>query len=229
MQSFSVKEALTFAWNTFKKEPWLYGGITLIAVVVSFVVNRISGDMGGLIGGLLSLVSVLVQWWIYLAFARIALAAQAGRPVSYKMLIEEKWNTFFKFALAMILSGIIIFIGLVLLIIPGIIAQLMLSMVVFISLEKGGMGVVDMLKESRRLTDGHKWNLFVFMLIAAVMNVAGALIFGIGLLLTVPLTILAMAFIYKKLDQRVAVEPVAKPMPAPAAPAAPVAPEAPQM
>lgn len=227
MQSFSIKEAFTFAWNTFKKEPWLYGGIALVVIAISFVVNRIAGEMGGMIGSLLSLVAVLIQWWVYLAFARIALAAHAGQPVSFKMLTEVKWDTYYKFALAMILSGIIVFIGLVLLIVPGIIAQLMLSMVVFVALEKH-MGVIDMLKESRRLTDGHKWTLFGFMLIVAVMNIIGALIFGIGLLVTVPLTILAMAHVYKKLDQRVQVEPVAKPMPAPAAPAAPAAPMAPE-
>ncbi|MEK7606319.1 MAG: DUF975 family protein [Patescibacteria group bacterium] len=227
MQSFSIKEALTFAWNTFKKEPWLYGGIALVALVISIVVDNIGKNAGGLIEVVVDVVSVLVQWWIYLGFARIALNAQAGRPINFKMLFAEKWETLYKFALVMVLTGVIVVIGFVLLIVPGIIAQLMLSMVVFITLEKH-MGIVETLKESRRLTDGHKWNLFGFMLVAIVINILGALLFGVGLLVTIPVTILALTYIYKKLDRRDDIELAAKAMPMPApAPAAPTAPSAP--
>ena len=225
MHAFSIKEAFAFAWNTFKKEPWLYGGVALCSLIVSLIVNTITRDMDGLIGFIVSVAGVLIQWWLYLGFARMALSAYRGQPVSFKMLYGEKWEVLYRYTLAMILTGIIVVVGLVLLIVPGIIASLMLSMVIFTVLEKG-MKPVDSLKESRRLTDGHKWSLFVFMLVAIVINLIGAIPFGLGLLVTIPLTLLALVFVYKNLDQRVQMEPVAKAMPA-ATPAPAPAPSAP--
>ncbi len=226
MHAFSIKEAFTFAWNTFKKEPWLYGGVALGLLIVSMIVNSITRDMDGILGLILSVAGVLVQWWLYLGLARMALSAHAGQPVTYKMMYGEKWDVLYRYALAMILTLIVTAIGFILLIVPGIIVMLMLSMVIFTVLDKG-MKPVDALKESRRLTDGHKWSLFVFILAAIVLNIIGAIPFGLGLLVTVPLTVLALTFIYKKLDQRVQMEPVAKEMPAPAPAPAPAAPSAP--
>lgn len=210
MKSFSIKEALRFGWTTFKKEPWLFVGVAAFVFVITALTNTLSEE-GDFMGALITIPVILLQWWLYLGVVRVALAAHAGAPVSFKMVFGESWKTLFRFALAMIVTGVLTLIGFVLLIIPGIIVQLMLSMVVFAVLDKG-MEPIAALKESKRLTDGHKWDLFLLMLVLVVLNVLGAIVFGVGLLVTVPVSILAITYVYKKLDRKddiVAASPIA--------------------
>lgn len=59
-----------------------------------------------------------------------------------------------------IVTGILIFLQCLLLIIPGIIAALAYSQALYILLDDPEKGVMECLKESRRMMKGHKWELF---------------------------------------------------------------------
>jgi uncharacterized membrane protein len=61
------------------------------------------------------------------------------------------------------------------------------------------MAPMDALKESRRMTYGHKWNLFLFGLGLIGINILGFLALIIGLLVSLPVTMLAMAHAYRTL------------------------------
>ena len=61
-------------------------------------------------------------------------------------------------------------------------------------------GPIQALKTSWRMTRGSAWNLFILWLIIIIINLAGALALGIGLFFTVPTTMVAMAYVYKKLE-----------------------------
>ena len=58
---------------------------------------------------------------------------------------------------------------------------------------------MDSLKKSSVLTSGIKMNLFLFALLLVVINIAGALALIIGLFATIPTTIMATVFVYRKL------------------------------
>ena len=63
-----------------------------------------------------------------------------------------------------LLVGIIVFIGTILLIIPGIILAFRYSQVYYIMAENPEISVIDCLKESARIMKGHKMNLFILQL-----------------------------------------------------------------
>lgn len=63
-----------------------------------------------------------------------------------------------------LLVGIAVFIGTILLIIPGIILAFMYSQVYYIMAENPKMSIIDCLKESSRIMKGHKMDLFVLEL-----------------------------------------------------------------
>ncbi len=50
------------------------------------------------------------------------------------------------------------------------------------------------------MTVGVKWHLLGFLLIVALLNLLGAIVFLVGLLVTVPVTMIAYAHIYQKLQ-----------------------------
>ncbi len=65
-----------------------------------------------------------------------------------------------------------------------------------------GAGVIESLRRSWHLTRGAVAKLLLFALAAILVNLLGAIPFGLGLLLTIPLTLLALAHAYIKLKHR---------------------------
>jgi hypothetical protein len=66
-------------------------------------------------------------------------------------------------------------------------------------LERNYMGAVDALTASWRLTKGSKVDLFVFGLVVGMLNLAGVLLCGLGLVVTIPLSGLASMMVYDNL------------------------------
>ena len=55
------------------------------------------------------------------------------------------------------------------------------------------------MNESSRITRGHKWPLFGFVLMLVLINLLGALALIVGLLVSVPVSTLAFAHAYRVL------------------------------
>ena len=109
-----------------------------------------------------------------------------------------QYPLFFKYLIGMVLYGLIVFSGTLLLIIPGIIWSLKYWFFDYYIVDQG-LGPVKSLKSSSAITKGIKMDLFLFLLLLALMNIAGALLLLIGLFITVPVSMVAAAFVYRKL------------------------------
>lgn len=206
----SVKESLTFGWEAFKKDPWFFVGVTAALTIFSMVVNALTSGGYGL-GALLGLfISFLASTVITIAYARLALSTAAGPHVGWEGLWAPEY--FLNMLGATILQSIIVLVGFVLLIIPGIIASLLLSMTQLSVVDKK-LNPIEALKESYRLTRPHLWPLFVFMLALIVLNLIGLIALVIGLLVTLPVSLIAVAHVYRKLAA--AQEPVVTNAPTP--------------
>lgn len=105
---------------------------------------------------------------------------------------------FVKYALGSILYGLILLAGFLLLIIPGIIFAIKYQFFAYFIIDKG-MGPVEAIKASSSLTHGVKRELFVFGALLGLINLAGMLCFLVGLLVTIPCTMLAYAYVYRRL------------------------------
>ena len=85
-----------------------------------------------------------------------------------------------------LLVGIIVSIGTILLIIPGIILSFMYSQVYYIMAEYPEMSIIDCLKESSRIMKGHKMDLFVLELSFLGWVILMGITFGIAGLYVLP-------------------------------------------
>ncbi len=88
--------------------------------------------------------------------------------------------------------------GLVLFIIPGIILSIGFLFYRHLIVDKD-MGVIDALTYSFRLTRGARFKLLGLCLTLSFVNLAGLLLLGIGLLITLPASHLALTYAYRKL------------------------------
>ena len=105
---------------------------------------------------------------------------------------------FFKYLFGSILCMLIVLGGMILLIIPGIIWSIKFQFFTYFIIDKG-LGPIEALKRSSAITKGAKWDLFIFGLLLGLINLLGALCLLVGLFATIPTTIVAMAFVYRKL------------------------------
>lgn len=85
-------------------------------------------------------------------------------------------------------------------IIPGIIASLRYSMAYFIMADNHDIGIMDAIKESKRITQGHKADIFVLYLSFFGWCLLCALTLGIGFLWLAPYMATTYANLYNKLS-----------------------------
>lgn len=117
---------------------------------------------------------------------------------------EDIFSGFHQFVRAMaigLLTALAVGIGTLLLIIPGIIAGVGLSMAYYIALDRPELEAPDVLKASWELVwkGGHFWKVFGFALLAALLTLLGLLCFGVGVLFTTPMILVGQARLYEEL------------------------------
>src|SRR5690606_24140896 len=89
-------------------------------------------------------------------------------------------------------------VGLVLLIVPGVILAVVYAFYGFVIVDRGEP-VLAALQRSAELTRGHRGELFLFGVVLLGLNLLGALAFGIGLLITSPVSLIAAGYVYRRL------------------------------
>jgi hypothetical protein len=70
------------------------------------------------------------------------------------------------------------------------------------------LGPIDALKESSNAITGSKWTIFIFSLAIAILNILGAMVLMVGLLVTIPMTLMASVYVYRQLSPRLEAEAV---------------------
>lgn len=204
---FSIGSALRFGWETFKTRPWFFVGVSIVIALVYLVVGSISvGIDASLTGsfdettGAGTAVNWILSTLISMGVVAFYLSAHdnAG-AVSLSLLWHP--HPFWKYFAATIVVGIAMILGLILLIVPGIIFALMFMFTTFIVIDRE-LGPIEAMKESMRITRGHKWPLLGFVLVLGLLNVAGAVALGVGLLVSIPVSFLAFVHAYRTLAGR---------------------------
>lgn len=197
---FSISESLKYGWKAFTARAGFFIGffivITLIMVVPDYLVDRLFGR--GALFFVAKLVVRILGVVLGMATTRVALDIyDRGEPDTSRFgaLVPQ----ILPYLGGKILYGIIVALGMILLIVPGIIAALMFFYVGFLIVDRG-IGPIDALKESKRVTDGSKWDLFLFSLVTALVNILGAVCLLVGLFVTIPVTLMASAYVYRQLS-----------------------------
>ncbi|MBI3282955.1 hypothetical protein HYZ70_02660 [Candidatus Curtissbacteria bacterium] len=201
MQNFSKKEAISFGWESFKANWGFLVSISLFAAFLNFApvfLSYLPKDLSILatVGGV---AFWIIQMVVAIGITKIYLLISKNQPSDFPDLFGS-FRLFFRFLLGTIASSLIIFVGLILFIIPGIILAVRLSFWAY-ALVESDLGPIEAIKESWRITEGHTINLFIFNFLLGLLNVLGFLALFAGLLLTVPMTRLASVYVFRKLAQ----------------------------
>jgi uncharacterized membrane protein len=154
-----------------------------------------------IVAAILHLVSLVINFAVSAFFtsgiAKFSLKVAKGEPYAFGDVFSGG-QYFLSVLVVNILNFIAVSLGLVLLIVPGIIVAIGLSMSVPLVVDRN-RGPIEALGESWKITDGSKANLFIFWLIAVGLGIAGVCACGVGLLLVMPILCIAWFYIYLRL------------------------------
>lgn len=203
MNSFGKVALLKEAWELFKKNL----NIILIVIGVYFVYYLAQYGVGYVLGNsvmasIISLVFLIIFLVIQLGTYNLMLRVVDGHKADIKDLYTYP-NVTMKIVrniVAGILVGLAVVGGLILFIIPGIYIGIRLMFFTYYIVDKDN-GVMDSIKSSWNLTRNGVINLFLLSILFLIVNFIGALFFGIGLAITMPLTFLATAVLYRKFQK----------------------------
>lgn len=175
----SYSEYISKAWETFKIQPGLYCGISVLNLLVSFLAS-LSGGWAFVIGGLISLNSLYCFRLLYLG--------QVIKPNDIFWTFGSI-PRFIQATLLTVFCGLGIFIGFLFLVIPGIwlYVNWSLAQILFIKNEKVAIATM---KDSTRLVQPHWWWFAKLIFYCSVINFVGVLFFGVGLVVSISITTL---------------------------------------
>lgn len=196
MKTLNGNEAIAFGFKTVTSNVSFFLGIAGILFVANIVIPSLlrSSSNGE---SLANLVSWLISAFVTLGLARIGLLAVDKKPYTFKDFFTFG-SVVVPYFMAMIIFQVAVFLGIIVFVIPGIMIAIAWMFYTYLIIDKG-VQPLDAFKQSAAMTKGYRWPLFGIVLLLALINVGGALLFGIGLLITMPATAIAVAHLYRQL------------------------------
>ncbi len=201
MPTFSISEAVRFGWDRFKAHFLFLWAVLGILWGVSFIFGLLDGiTQDGVSKSLLSFISFIIGIVLQLGAIRIYLTlVDSDTEEKLKALFSE-YRLFFHYLGAAILYGIIVVLGLIAFIVPGIYFILKYQFFSYLIVDKR-LGVFDALKQSAVITKDVKWKLLGFAFVLCGINLLGVLAFLVGLAVSVPVSVLAYVYVYRVLSK----------------------------
>lgn len=184
------------ARQVLKGKWWLMAGLALLFLIINGIPQQFAPDMSlnspepltsndvtlSFISNVLTLlIAPLTIGWSWLA-----LTVSRGERPSVLTLFKPFQTSYIKHVLASFLTGLFIFLWILLLIVPGIIKAFSYSVTFYILRDQPELSALEAITESRRLMDGHKMEAFKLVLSFFGWFLLGIITFGIGFFFIAP-------------------------------------------
>lgn len=201
MKSFSINEALSVGWEAFKARVGFFIGLLLLFGVLTVIPQMVLQSIEEVwLAVVLAIVFQIFQYFLTIGLIKISLDIVDGGQPELSDLFSGG-SILLPYVLSSLLYGIIVAIGMLLLIVPGVIASLIFVFYGYVIIDKG-LGPIEALKASAAITKGARWQILGFMLVIGLLILVGALLLGLGLFVTVPVAFVAIAFAYRQLSNQ---------------------------
>ena len=155
--------------------------VTIITIMVSLIGGYlINEDWGG------NILSLFIVPPMGVGMALFFLNLYNGNKLEIRTIFNPFKEVWLNSVLAYFMMIVIIFIGSILFIIPGIIASLMFSQAFYIIAEDNKIDPYNALVKSKKMMEGNKWKLFKIILRILLLAIVCILTLGIGFIWLAP-------------------------------------------
>ena len=200
---FSMSEAIRFGWDATKANfLFLVGVIVLTGIIGGLPQAFRDRDQSVGLSCVLGLISIVLNTLISLGLTKVTLDLAERRTPQ----LSDLWAPaplFLNYLIAEIIFGFMFAIGLVFFVVPGIIVAVVFGFYSYVIVDRGA-GPIDALSRSAEITKGVRMDLFIFGLLILGINILGALVLLVGLFVTIPISMVAGAYVYRQLDAQTA-------------------------
>lgn len=191
---------LRVAWGAFKlhRRVFILSVLVLFASWVSLELAVVALQrLGVAVNVLLHLGFLILFSGLMVGLHEMALQAVAGHPPAVSTLTASLARGP-SYLLALCLYLVAVAAGVLLLVAPGIYLAVRYALFGQVLAAENVSGL-DAWRAAGSLSQGRWWMLFRFLLVVAALNLAGAALLGVGLLVTFPVTVLATSSLYRTL------------------------------
>lgn len=198
---FLKKEAIKHGWKLTKKNIYfiLKLGVFLAIIYITFsAIEKFLSIVEAPISLPFWILTTVFEMFLAIGILRIFMSINDGKEFKFSDLWNTDNKTIINYFIGSIYYCLIVIGGMILLVVPGIYWAIKYSFTWYLIIDKN-LSPKEALKMSGEITSGSKWNIFFFMILIILVNILGVIVFGVGLLWSMPTTILALIFVYRKL------------------------------
>lgn len=170
MEPITAGVLLSRTFMVFFRHFGIFMTITLLVNLPVFLIMRVTGQVMvflGFIAG--AMASCTIGYGVMQDFR--------GRRVEFGECLSVGFSTIPRVFVVSLLTGLATFAGFMALIIPGVMVSVMLSTAPVVAVMER-LGGVDALARSARLTEGHRWQIFLLYVALSLLVVGPAVLFS---------------------------------------------------
>ena len=183
-------DILSRSWDALSSKWLLAIGLILLHGILNSVIGSVGFGLGTLaLSGALSF-----------GLSRTMVLIYRGHTPQFETYFDG-FKHFLPTLVAFLLVSVIVLVGFVLLVIPGIIAAIGLSQTFYVLQDRPELGAEGAIRESWRLTwtNGNMLKVFFMSILSALVALGGLLALGVGLLFAIPLVSVMAGGLYEEL------------------------------
>jgi len=206
-----VGAAIQTGWEKLTSNFWLCVGVVLCSMIIPIVVptvllkaagaamnadlagNAFWSPLAGLAGKVMNIV-------VEMGLLKVALSLNDRGEAEFKQLFSCL-PLFLNYLAASILYGLIVLVGVLLLIVPGIIWSIQFQFYNYAIVDEG-LGPIAALERSSQITKGAKWQVLGLNIMVFLISLAGVLCFVVGIIPAEAVAVIAVANVYRRLSAK---------------------------
>lgn len=215
MSSLPIRTFFQSGWRLFTRHPALSLSIGLLPLLLEFSLQIMPSLLANwhylFVGAplwnlcltlplfLFAFLMIILQVLVHMGTLKLSLNLVDGKGGDFSDFFIH-YPYLIRYIMGYFLCCLIIALGICLFIIPGIILAITYQFTLFLILDHN-LQPWQALNQSARITRGHKWQILGFNLLIVLFNVAGFCLLGIGLFVTVPISVFVMTQLYRYLER----------------------------
>lgn len=231
-ETFSFSSTISSSWKLIKTHAKFVTTAVLAGAIIFIVLQILSNATErSLIGSvLMTIISIVVGAMISLGSAQAILKLIKGSASKTWHDFKTDYRTWGHFIVAQIVYGLFTIGSLIILFAPivlwitgilppvvgvplaiiGFVAgiglfvyiSIRLMFLPFVAVTAEKMNGSKLIKKASHFTKGYTWDLLGFIVVLTLINIVGLLLFFVGLLFTIPLTLIAKGYAYEYLKNK---------------------------
>lgn len=148
---------------------------------------------------LMALLCGLIRMYIDLTRNRMLICAIEKDEIDMTAILKDGTRGYWFFLLCVIVFGIVVGLGTMMCVIPGIFLWIRLMFVPIIAAHKPELSLSDVFSRSWRMTDGHFFELLLLGVLVVALNIAGFMACCVGLYATAVISEFIYIEVYRRL------------------------------